>query len=220
MAEKQYYLKATRFTWDVIDEAVHWLRCLRCCQVPPCPDATYRGDFILVERLYIDTLCRIVEPAACPSTDDLNRMRERPPSYRAYHGKRPLSLEDCREIREACEVYARIGMWQHELVLDAIPTIDKPLGQKLRRLASEVARCHKALRTRLGEYEYYGITQDEVPDVCKIAYDVHQVVRHRLAWDQLRAEGKDRPDFPLVVYDEPLHVGTEPLITIEPADSN
>lgn len=65
--------------------------------------------------------------------------------------------------------------------------------------------------------------QGQVMDACdfifswyavdhQIAWDLMQVVRHRLAWDGLKP-GEKRPI--TVDFDEPMKIGSEPLAKIE-----
>jgi hypothetical protein len=42
-----------------------------------------------------------------------------------------------------------------------------------------------------------------------------QVLRHKLAWDRLAAEGKDKPEFHGVQYNTPMRFGSEPLVRVE-----
>ena len=61
---------------------------------------------------------------------------------------------------------------------------------------------------------YHGVGSQIYPE-STVAWDIMQVLRHRLAWDRLRAEGKDKPEFYGVQYNPPMRFGSEPLAQIE-----
>jgi len=65
----------------------------------------------------------------------------------------------------------------------------------------------KKLLTGLKHNVNPGITM--VNNNAKIAYDLHQVIRHRLAWDE-NPEG----DFWNVFFDTPMQVSDQPLAEI------
>jgi len=60
----------------------------------------------------------------------------------------------------------------------------------------------------------YGVGNKVYPE-SSVAWDVMQVLRHRLAWDRLKAEGKDKPEHYGVQYNPPMRFGSEPLAQIE-----
>lgn len=64
---------------------------------------------------------------------------------------------------------------------------------------------------------YYGVGSKIYPE-STVAWDVMQVLRHRLAWDRLKAEGKTEPEFYGVQYNPPMRFGSEPLAEIRCED--
>ena len=78
-----------------------------------------------------------------------------------------------------------------------------------------------------GYHSNLGIYNDEVRPEAKSAWDLYQVIRHRLAWDNAVAEGViDSPDAPRnwtamlgVHYDKPMTSSAEPLAEIRRVDA-
>ena len=59
------------------------------------------------------------------------------------------------------------------------------------------------------------------PETSKVAWDLYQVTRHRLAWDRAQAcghpgEGQAPPPMWSVNYDQPMRTSKEPLAWMEP----
>jgi hypothetical protein len=62
----------------------------------------------------------------------------------------------------------------------------------------------------------HGIGSDQVPESAKIAFDLHQVIRHRVTWDGEKPNNEDLRVFRGVWHDAPRKVSTEqPLAKIE-----
>lgn len=128
-----------------------------------------------------------------------------------------VSSDKLDAVSQACEMLARLGMWQIELLLGYVPLEFGEASSVALESAKQYARAMRALHTGMtGVGCSYGIAQKEVPEICKIAFEIHQVIRHRMAWDALAREGKSEPVFPLVVYDEPIKLTNVPLIKVEP----
>jgi hypothetical protein len=65
------------------------------------------------------------------------------------------------------------------------------------------------LATGLPRNAYHGIFSDKIPDEARVAWDLHQVIRHRLSWD-------DQPEGGITVnFDTPMKYGKEELAIIE-----
>ena len=63
-------------------------------------------------------------------------------------------------------------------------------------------------------------------DEADTLWDLHQVLRHRLAWDAAYAAGRIKPGAPRNWadmlshdFDEPLRYGPEPLATVSPGNA-
>ena len=67
--------------------------------------------------------------------------------------------------------------------------------------------------------DFYSLHSVEVSEKARIAYDLIQVIRQRLAWDKIGKDpDKDQrnwPDMMGLCYDQPIRVSTEPLAKME-----
>lgn len=124
------------------------------------------------------------------------------------HGDYTLHLTEkqAAEISHACEILARLRMGQVDMALRELP-LEAPL---MYEQVKYIENYLKAL------YRQDGV-RNESP-----AWDLHQVIRHRLAWDRAYRDGIVKPgerrDWNTmmgVIYDEPLRMGGEPLARIE-----
>lgn len=128
-------------------------------------------------------------------------------------------------LSAACEVLARLGTGQYDDALRRLPQredIDwstwhddvRAIGQMLSR---HMANGIDGYRASLG------INHAKTSKESKVAWDLYQVIRHRLAWDRAIAEGitdgttRDWSKMMGVHYDAPMRASTEPLATMEQA---
>jgi hypothetical protein len=110
-----------------------------------------------------------------------------------------------RILSEALDLYVRIGIGQLTEVVRVynyewktpIPTVDR-----LVEIMNEAKRV-----IGFGPGGSYGIHSANVHDVFRQAYDIRQVIRHRLAWDRTPSG-----DFG-VDFDTPQQTGKLPLPT-------
>lgn len=122
-------------------------------------------------------------------------------------------------LRTACEVFARIGMGQFETIYwDALLfTANKDY---LPGMAADPIAIADALRKIGDQAGGIGSARDarHMPEKFNIAWDLNQVIRHRLAWDQHLAEGgsaKRSVENIQVQFDNPMVTSREPLAKIE-----
>ncbi len=114
------------------------------------------------------------------------------------------------EISLACEILARLRMGQVDMALRELP-LEGRLDYWNERVIENVL---KPL------YRKDGKRSD-----CA-AWDLHQVIRHRLAWDRAYRDGIVKPGDARdwnrmmgVIYDSPLTMGDEPLAKIERSET-
>lgn len=128
-------------------------------------------------------------------------------------------------IMAACELAARIGMCQLDVVADAIPNPDKSFNNlsDLRDAMRDAERVVKPIIGLPGG-GYYGIHHDAVTPYAKRAWDIYSLIRHRISWDAAVArgtvkEGEARkwPEMMTVNYDEPTNIVGERMARIAPA---
>lgn len=112
-------------------------------------------------------------------------------------------------IRRALDFYGRVGLGQFREVL-RVPnprTFDVTAHQQAEVLLDVVRRLTMSDLTEGNSY--HGIRSEKISDDFRVAYDVQQVIRHRLAWDR-----NPKGDF-MVDFDEPYRTSESvPLVRI------
>ena len=135
-----------------------------------------------------------------------------------------LTKNQARVLSEALEVLARLGgIGQFRYALERLPLQEKfpnswhedmdHIGRILAQYTTSNVDGH---RTSLGIYA------DKTSEGTKVAWDLHQVVRHRLSWDRAVANGvvagvdepRNWPEMMGAHYDDPMKTGKEPLAII------
>ena len=63
----------------------------------------------------------------------------------------------------------------------------------------------------------YGIQSEAIPDAARTSFDLYQVIRHFLAWENEPNTPQTRkwPEQVQVIYDDPMKCGKEPLAKVE-----
>ena len=112
-----------------------------------------------------------------------------------------LTARQAAEISSACEIVARLQMGQVDMAL--------------RELPGEQPKNYDALRE----------IQQMIERGDSIAWDLYQVIRHRLSWDRAyesgeieKGERRKWPEMMGVSFDEPMKMGSEPLAVIVGGD--
>jgi hypothetical protein len=130
---------------------------------------------------------------------------------RPYH----LSLTErqARVITEALDLFSRIGMGQLEEIAHILGSYTKPSEsssllperlEEVKRLAREASNVWTG-----NHFGCRGISSEEIGDTFRVAWDLHQVIRHRLAWDRNPKGGLQ------VSFDTPMKYSQEPLAIIK-----
>ena len=119
-------------------------------------------------------------------------------------------------MREALEFYARLKAGQIDMVLHDC-YIDR-FGAGDWNHDTKTEHCNalkRAIFPELNLNASYGVGSKTYPEQG-IAWDIMQVLRHKLAWDRVAEEGKEKPDYPMQVqYGSPMAFSSEPLPQIE-----
>jgi hypothetical protein len=123
-----------------------------------------------------------------------------------------LTERQARVIIDALDLFSRIGMGQLKevsYVLRQNP-LPEPEAERDARitLLSDIRERLDMLSRYWNANGFSGITSKSISDRFRIAWDILQVIRHRLAWDQ-KPEGGITVDF-----DEPMVTAREFLPTI------
>ncbi len=133
-----------------------------------------------------------------------------------------MTEAQARVVQQALNVYFRLHLGQLDDALECLPTVE-PLWYDDKRAAAEGVR--KALAHRLHpnvnlHSSSLGVGNEAFK--AGAAVDIHDTIRHRLAWDKAQAECLTHHDGSRnwktmlgVQYDEPMHYGADPLPTIE-----
>jgi len=124
-----------------------------------------------------------------------------------------ITEKQAQTISHACEVLARLGMGQFKDALECLPLREwRPDGwHEDMEGIGHILKKHTTVLHGMGAY--HGISSAKTSAESKTAWDLYQVVRHRLAWDA-QPEG----DPMSVLFDQPMKTSREPLARIERAD--
>ena len=121
-----------------------------------------------------------------------------------------LTEKQANVISKALDVFSRCHAGQYYMALtEALPPthLSDFNHEVVRGLLNQVK---EEIFTDLSSLTYYGIHSQEIGENAKIAYDLHQVIRHYLAWKS-HPEGDHMCDF-----DKPFRSSqTEELASIE-----
>jgi hypothetical protein len=137
---------------------------------------------------------------------------EEPPSDRCTL---TINKEQARIMCEALELYSRLKHGQiselRSLFVDRWCEPNGSFNWSSEYLFDELKRV---IFPDLAKNASYGVGNKIYPE-SSVAWDIMQVLRHRLAWDRLKAEGRDQPEYWGVQYNPPMRFGSEPLAHIE-----
>lgn len=118
-----------------------------------------------------------------------------------------ITEDQAKIISKALDLYSRIFMGQFKEILDF------QFGWKMELEDHEW--CRKALQTvkrvatGLENNAYYGIFSEKISNKARAAYDIHQVIRNKLAWD-------NNPNGGITVnFDKPINTSAMPLPDIK-----
>jgi hypothetical protein len=136
-----------------------------------------------------------------------------------------VTKEQAETLILATEILARLGIGQFRDALECLPTREfLPDGWH-----EDMDGIGKMLsRHMIGGIDGYrsslGIRHKDVREPSRIAWDLYQVLRHRLAWDRAAKGGivesanapRKWPEMMQVHYDEPMKVSDQPLAIVMP----
>lgn len=142
------------------------------------------------------------------------------PEARRYRVE--LSQRQMGVLSLAAEVFARLGIGQAMDALEHLPT-KPPSEMDFSQWHDDMQTIRRLLSQHMvggidGWQSSLGIRNKSVPPASVIAWDLHQVLRHRLAHDQDPAK-EGRPCFLSVHHDTPYQIGDEPLARVTSAGS-
>lgn len=132
-----------------------------------------------------------------------------------------VTAEQAHIISQACDLLARLGIGQWYEFLDYLPGANRLQTSELRESMEPIIgdALEKAVGVR-GWRSSLGVGSERSSPDADNAYDLHAVIRHRLAWDRATDNGvtdgvtRNWAAMMGVNYDEPMHWGKEPLAEI------
>jgi len=135
-----------------------------------------------------------------------------------------ITESQARIISMACEVLARLGIGQWRTAIEQMPLDIKDYGKWHNDLddIGKILRNHTKHNVD-GWNKSLGIYSPDVNDIARVAWDIHHVIRHKLAWERAVNEGiveseespREWSSMITVDYDEPRKSGKEDLAKIE-----
>jgi hypothetical protein len=139
-----------------------------------------------------------------------------------------ITKEQAVAISFACDVLQRIQLGQWEEIVDWLP-LKRPTDYEQlhadRRTIGKILAYHM-----IDGIDGYGsslsIGHPDLPKNNGVLYDIHQVIRYKLAWEQavengvIESEDSPRkwPEMMQVCYDDPMKWGDQPLAKMERID--
>jgi len=133
-----------------------------------------------------------------------------------------LTEEQAGVLSTACEVLARLGIGQFRDALRHLP-LSEPAPDGWHEDLAEIGRILQkhTISNVDGCVSSLSMRGEATSATAKTAWDMHHVIRHRLAWDWAKAQGltdgirRNWGGGMLgVQYDEPFKAGTQPLATM------
>lgn len=135
-----------------------------------------------------------------------------------------ITERQARVLSMACEVLARLGMGQFKDAFEHLPL--RPQNFDVCAWHDDMEQISRILSKHMpcgidGIRSSTGISNAD--EEARTAWDLHAVIRHRLAWDRAIAEGvtdgtkREWPAMMQVSYDEPMKYSEEPLAKMEKA---
>ena len=130
------------------------------------------------------------------------------------------SEKNLRILSWACDIVSRLQICQFDRVADVIEPQDDPDFKKLWEFRGKLdgLKFYWGMSSNMS----YGIFSEEVSDTARTLWDMHQVIRNRLAYDTnpgITPENRWEKGKFTVDFDEPFHANKEiPLIKVRRVD--
>lgn len=126
-----------------------------------------------------------------------------------------LDEEQANVLSMACELLSRIHMGQLKSVADCFMAMDCCRWTEIRDKLEEIEPLITGRKNC-----FFGIHSKEIPNRARIAWDLYQVLRHRVSHDRADREGipNDFSHRMTVNYDEPMVSSGKPLSEMKKAE--
>jgi hypothetical protein len=94
-----------------------------------------------------------------------------------------LSRTQCQVLVSALDNFSRLGMGQfYTVVSEHIPRNFRSIN--MQEVNDMCDKLKLAVHSGLDTNAYHGIHSGEISDYYRVAWDLHQVIRHRISWDE------------------------------------
>jgi hypothetical protein len=134
-----------------------------------------------------------------------------------------LTKKQAETVMTACEVLARLGIGQFRDALEHLPLQRMPVwSEDLQSIGKTISRYTK--HNIDGWQSSLSIHSADTSDEAKTAWDIHQVIRHKLSWRRAIDDGIVATDDPASrdwdkmggrCFDEPSQIGPDLLPEME-----
>ena len=140
-----------------------------------------------------------------------------------------ITEEQARALQYATDVLQRVQLGQWREIVDWLP-IQKPIDynelHQDQRIIGAILSKHM-IDNIDGGASSLGIGHPDLPKENGVLYDLHCVIRKKLAWERaveqgiIESEDSERkwPEMMQVCYDDPMKWGSEPLAVMERIDA-
>lgn len=131
------------------------------------------------------------------------------------------TVEQAGVVQRALDLYSRIGMGQFEAIIDhpdVAARIAAVPGFTVENVTAPMAAFKRSFHN-MPEGGFHGIHSMAIDESNRVAWDLQQVIRHRLSHDRADAEGAGPEDRHLVSFDTPRASSTMPLPTFSKVDA-
>lgn len=135
-----------------------------------------------------------------------------------------ITRKQAEVLSMACEFLSRIQCGQIREVFEHLPLQTEIEYETLHEIQDQISLMMPVILKRGidGWSRSFSIGSDEVHKSAGIAYDLHQVIRHKLSWEKavkrgvIKSEDSPRkfPEMITVDFDDPRKVSAEPLAQI------
>lgn len=132
-----------------------------------------------------------------------------------------VTATQAQVIAQACDLLSRTQSGQWKTAYELLPKDGSVTWEQWHEACEDIKEIMKTiLRGGIdGTSSSFGVGSSETPPSTDIAWDIHQVIRHRLAWEDAIEQGvvqsiDDKRDWRSmmgVAYDPPMRFGPEPL---------
>jgi hypothetical protein len=135
-----------------------------------------------------------------------------------------VTKEQLQVISNACNVLARLQLGQWDIMFDELPVQKELDYEKYHQIKDTLRQMMPMILAggMDGLHSSYGVANPNLPRENGVAFDLRDVIRHKLSWEDAVEKGiiesedapRKWPEMMYVNYDPPMKWGDEKLATI------